>query len=213
MSDLTYIGLDFETSGVSHTMSAPIQLGIATDDGSLTSLIGGWEWQDFSWITDDPKSPYHGRIYDWSLDAQDVHGIDRLKLEGQPYAPAVDTIMAAFVKASTGEWNKTKIIAVGWNIAAFDFPFLREYFPLTTNRMAYRSVDLNALIFGISESGMVDKRMGEPWTYHVLKNFVKEQAAAAVGGEQQWHDAGYDAQTSLAAFRVLTDQVLGGRYA
>ena len=212
MSDLTYIGLDFETTGIDFTLSAPIQLGIALEAGTLTSMIGGWNWSNGQWTDDDTESPYYGRLYDWSIRAEEIHGIDRETLKGQPYAPAVDAMMAQWIAGATNGEQAKNIIAVGWNIASFDVPFLREYFPQVTKSIAYRTVDLNAVIFAMTESGLFDKRLNDPWTYYSLKGYVKDQAAMRVPGQERWHDAGYDAATSLAAFRVLTE-ILGGRYA
>jgi hypothetical protein len=78
--------------------------------------------------------------------------------------------------------------------------------------MAYRSVDLNALVFLITQAGML-RPDGQPWTYYKLKGYVKREAEemnyARTGTEAQNHDAGYDALVAIYAWDVLKDVLRG----
>lgn len=206
MSDLIFIGLDFETTGLSHEASAPIEIGIATEDGLMyDSLIGGWKWEN------EPND-YEERQYEWSNEAEEIHGITKGDLSRAPSVFKADTFCTSFIRRCVGIEPK-KIIAVGWNIAAFDFPFLREYLPQTANSMSYRSVDLNALLFGITQAGTLLDNRGRPWTYYSLKSFVKDQAAEYISMEldraEAWHSAGYDALASIYAYDALLSVMRG----
>jgi hypothetical protein len=197
-SDLNFIGVDLETSGSSHADSAPIQVGIANDRGMIfDSYIGGWSWDD-GFVNGK-------RRHVWSDEAFGVHGIPKGRLYGMPAADLVDAQGANWIAQHVGGPSKG-IIAVGWNVAAFDFPFIREYLPKTADSMAYRSVDLNAIIFGATQAGLADFD-GRPWTYYRLKSYVKDAAAYRIMQqtemETQWHDAGYDALAGLYAFYEL----------
>jgi DNA polymerase III epsilon subunit-like protein len=199
-SDLNFIGVDLETSGSSHEDSAPIQVGIANDSGMIfDSYIGGWSWVD-GYVNGK-------RRHVWSDEAFGIHGIPKGRLYGMPSADLVDAQGAYWIEDNVGGPSKG-IIAVGWNVAAFDFPFIREYLPRTAASMAYRSVDLNAIIFGITQAGLADES-GKPWTYYRLKSVVKDAAAARILAQtdkpMQWHDAGYDALAGLYAFYELQD--------
>jgi len=196
MSDLIFIGLDFETSGVSHEMSAPIEFGIATADGLMhDSLIGGWKWKHE--LTALNALPFERR-YIWSDEAEDIHGLSTNDLVGQATPSAVDDDMTGFIRRNVG-YEPKKIIAVGWNVAAFDFPFMREYLPKTADSMSYRSVDLNALLFGITQAGLTNPQGGE-------KRISEERGLAAA-----WHSAGYDALASIYAYETLLDVLAAGR--
>lgn len=202
---LKFIGLDFETTGTSHEHSAPIEIGLASESGqSFGSLIGGWRWH-----LADGTPTYGQNTYIWDEEAGEIHGITPDELNDAPWPKAVDESASEWVRDVVGGEPKG-IIAVGWNVAAFDFPFLRRYLPKTAASMSYRSVDLNALVFGITQAGLTQPYTNEPWGYYGLKSFVKEQAA--VGVEQQtgwapdnWHNAEYDALASVYAYFELLE--------
>lgn len=207
-SNLQYIGLDFETSGVDHGRNAPIEIGIATEWGNVfDSTIGRWKWTDEKHPMEvDPLT----RRYEWSDEAEGIHGIGRSELATAPNALAVDQEALRWIRTMVGTDAK-QIIAVGWNIAAFDFPFLREYLPATSKAMSYRSVDLNAVLFTIIEAELKDAS-GDPWTYYGLKSFVKSMAADAIADqtgidETAWHRAGYDALASIYAFFEMQEVI------
>lgn len=193
--DVTYVGLDFETSGTSHREHAPIQIGLATRKEVFGGLVGGWDFED---------------KYDWSYEAEEIHGISQGDLIDCAPAYEIDGLASEWLQAL--DTPAKKIIAVGWNVAAFDFPFLRLYFPRTAQGMSYRSVDLNAIVFALVDARMTDS-YGRPWDYYGLKKAAKEYAAAVIAREfpeiegEQWHDAGYDALASLHAYDFLNYEI------
>jgi DNA polymerase III epsilon subunit-like protein len=193
---LHLIGLDFETSGSDHERSAPIQIGIATVDGEVySSLVGGWKW----------SGPVGPRRFDWSSEAQQVHGIEKSDLATARDRTAVDREASDWVRERFPGAKPSTLITVGWNVAGFDHPFLRKHFKRTAGRLSYRSVDLNAVVFAITQAGLPGPT-GEPWKYDRLKRRVKDAAAHRANeffGSTKWHDAGYDALASLYAFDEL----------
>ena len=190
-----FLGLDFETSGVNPAVNVPVQLGLATQDGAVfQQLIGGWNWSDRPWTEDVYGRPYG----EWSHRAAEVHGIDRDALRTAPTVELVDHFAEQWV-ANLGEDGK-HIHAVGWNVASFDFAFLRKYLPRTDAAISYRSVDLNAVVFSI----VGNDRQG----YYAVKGKAKAYAAEAIGGEPEWHDAGYDALAALHALDYLRDNYI-----
>jgi DNA polymerase III epsilon subunit-like protein len=195
------IGLDFETSGTDHEESAPIQIGLANRDGEvMVSLVGGWKW----------LGEWRGmeKAYEWNERSFEIHRIERDRLASAPPAAEVDREAARFVTSSYKGVRSNWVVAVGWNVAGFDLPFLRKHFPKTQRNMSYRSIDLNAIVFAVTESGLT-RPTGEAWTYKALKGFVKNAAAERVAAESdffdgaEWHDAGYDALASLYAYDAL----------
>jgi hypothetical protein len=206
--DLIFVGMDLETSGSDHKRSALIQVGIANEYGQIFSeYVGGWTWDD-----GNPWNLTGERRYDWNETAAGIHNIPRSTVDAARPPHEVDADAEAWIHANVGVVGKA-IIAVGWNVAGFDFPFWREYLPRAAGSMAYRSVDLNALVFYVTQAGML-RPDGQPWTYYKLKGYVKREAAemhyARTGGEAQNHDAGYDALVSIYAWDVLKDVLRGG---
>lgn len=209
--DLIFVGMDLETSGSSHTRSALIQVGIANEYGQIySSYVGDWRWED---ATDTKWDHIDGlRSYDWSDQAEErAHKIPREIIDAARPAHIVDAEAAEWIRANVGIVPKA-IIPVGWNIAGFDFPFWREYLPRASGSMAYRSVDLNALVFWATQSGLL-RPDGQPWTYYKLKGYAKKEAAgmhfARTGDGPQNHDAGYDALVAIYAWDVLKDVLRG----
>lgn len=210
-SNLRFIGLDLETSGTSHEKSAPIEVGLATDAGlTFGTYIGGWEWED---ELDLPIARPIGKTYEWSMEAMGVHGIDRGMLIDAPPASHADAGAVSWLKSQLPDTEPKGIIAVGWNVAAFDFPFVRMHLPRLAQSMSYRSVDLNAIVFAITQAGLPDSQ-GRPWDYYGLKSYVKSMAAEMIRengveeaqwGEEAWHQADYDALAGLYAFFMLQE--------
>lgn len=95
------------------------------------------------------------------------------------------------------------LIPVGWNVAGFDWPFVERDFPQVASEFAYRTVDLNAIVFNLSEA------REEP--YDEIKGAAKDYGAACMKDLESpgltnvatWHDAGYDATASLFSWEYL----------
>lgn len=199
---MNYIGLDFETSGLQPALHVPIQIGISDGEHNFSSLIGGWNWRHQPW-TDD----FEGRpMAVWSYDSEDVHHIQIDDLLFAPSVELVDGFAAKWVSEHFGD-NPRKNIAVGWNVASFDFQFLRKWMPETAKLFSYRSVDLNALVFGLVEAP------GSEWSYDALKAHANDRAEHMLyydhGLAPAFHNAGYDARAAVAGFEVLTNEMKG----
>lgn len=205
--DLIFVGMDLETSGSSHNRSALIQVGIANEYGQIySSYVGGWHFSGALQTADGR------RTHTWSDEAEErAHKIPQATIDAARPRWEVDEEAEAWIREYVGIVPKA-IIAVGWNVAGFDFPFWREYLPRAAASMAYRSVDLNALVFLVTQAGML-RPDGQPWTYYKLKGYVKKEAEAMhfarTGNGPQDHDAGYDALVAIYAWDVLKDVLMG----
>lgn len=186
------IGLDFETSGTDPWGSAaPIQIGIAHDNldypdakyGYMVKKVGGWDFTN---------------EYEWSEVSESIHGITREELDRAEPAWKVDVRLASLLLDHVGSrmWN----IAVGWNVAGFDRQFITRHFPNLNRILSYRTIDLNALVF--DQAIRLNPKNPEG-PYKGIKREVKEYAAEQIGGDNNWHDAGYDALASLHALDYL----------
>jgi hypothetical protein len=182
---IRYFGLDFESSGSDPWgRSAPIQIGIANEAVRITAYIGGWNWSE----------------WEWNEEAAEVHKIDRKGLDKFPPVWKVDIAVAAqLLDHAVGDrmWN----VPVGWNVAGFDRQFVTRHMPNLHRLLSYRSVDLNAVLFS---------KVSDEHGYTRLKKAVKARAEAVVKATYEsenvtptWHDALFDAEAALAAFRAL----------
>ena len=210
MSKRAYIGLDLETSGSRHDVHVPIQLGIAMPNGKLFSrLIGGWRWYDpmdeEHRMTPYPKYKEVG-LRAWSDEAFGVHGITKEDLETAADRYVVQSQATKFIGENTDAWIGNRIV-VGWNVASFDMPFVREFLPAVSNSLSYRSVDLNAVSFTVADA------LGLSWGN--LKRRSKEYAQLRLErdwDEPKWHDAGFDAQAALYSKDYLEQVIRAGDY-
>lgn len=186
---MIFTGLDLETSGDSHTESVPIQIGIALPSKeSFGILAGQWDWNE-------PHSQ-------WNEVAFGIHGITKEQLAEAPSAKMADYYAA--------EWLSKRQIAgevscmVGFNVAGFDMPYVKKYFPTLMGLFTRRSVDLNALCYAMSEYGVA--------SFDRIKRDCKNYAAEQLAGETRWHDAQYDAVAALYAYDYLRAAMRDGRY-
>lgn len=102
------------------------------------------------------------------------------------------------------DFYKKRFIPVGWNVAGFDMPYIKREMPELAQMFHYRSVDLGAVCYTLSE---VFKPAGI-WDYKDLKESSKLHAEAEFqkyfpDREGTWHDAGYDAMASLFSWDFL----------
>ena len=85
----------------------------------------------------------------------------------------------------------------GWNVGAFDLPFVRDTLPGLASLLSRRSVDLNAVCFTL---GGTLPYFGSRPKWNTWKRLSKEAAQAeltAISVAPKWHDAGYDALAAL----------------
>lgn len=174
------IGLDFETSGTDPWGSAvPIEIGLAVrtpsaEIATFEALIGRW-----SWNVDTP----------WSEKSAAIHGITKDELAKAEPVKIVDIRVAHWL-IEQGATNRMRSITVGWNVAGFDRQFITRWMPVTNSLLSYRTVDLNALVFGLAGD--------DAQAYKNIKD--KANSLSVEGLEGTWHRAGFDAVRSLRAF-------------
>jgi DNA polymerase III epsilon subunit-like protein len=139
----------------------------------------------------------------WDEKAVAVPGFTREMLPSSVNFEEVDQNGYDFlVSQGANPKRRTKTVPVGWNVGAFDMPFVRETLPLTYSLFSRRTVDLNALCFALDGK---DSLNFESW-----KRLSKEYAIEKIGYEDA-HDAGWDAKMGLYCFEYLQNVVKGGK--
>lgn len=180
MSRPLFLGLDIECTGSDVDKHAIIQIGIACrHEGRIV-------WQ--AWDIGQQE-------YVWEQEALNVNKFthERIKM-GHP-VESVDAYAASEIE----KWRDGRsAIAVGWNVAGFDIPFIKKAMPLTYDKLSYRTVDLNAIIFAASLAGY--------GAYDKMKRRAKGYAEATLPAVN-WHDAGYDAAAGLASLEYLVNEI------
>lgn len=87
-----------------------------------------------------------------------------------------------------------KLLALGWNIAGFDMPFVRKYLSKTNAWFSRRTIDMNALCFFFDVAG------NQPLLE--AKALLKKQCK-----NQYTHNALADAKAAAEGFRYLVRQI------
>jgi hypothetical protein len=191
-----FIGLDGEmTSSDLASGGALIQLGLsAFISGEVKSISFGINPY---WAGDD---------IDWSEEAAAVHGISRELVHSFDPPELVDLGLFAWMKNTIGATpaKRRDNIPVGFNVGAFDMPFVQKFLPNTFSLFSRRTVDLNALCFALD--GKIQN--GMPIKFDTWKKRAKIYAIEKIGYENQ-HDAGWDAMMHLYSFEYLRDIATG----
>lgn len=201
-----FVGIDIETT-TGDGNGAIIQVGISLGteaDQNITRDVrpAGWMLQDVPGTSHDREKVFFGEV-PWEPGAFKVHGILPQRVTKAPPIEVVEDELVLWLnERGIGPRDG---IAVGWNVGSFDMAHIRRLMPHLAAMFHYRAVDLNSLVFGLAEHGKryakaPDKVRG----YEGWKKLAKRYAADVMGGEPQWHDAGYDARASLLAFHFLT---------
>lgn len=169
---------------------ALIQLGLAAIvDGEITSVDVG-------------INPYFdGREVDWSMEAAAVHGIPLEIVQLFEPPREADLILVDWltqIGAKTS--SRARTVPVGFNVGAFDMPFVRDLLPNTAAYFSRRTVDLNALCFALAGK----------YNFETWKKLAKQYAIEKIGYENQ-HDAGWDAMMHLYAFEYLSAEIRKGQ--
>lgn len=180
---ITYIGLDGEMSSADiETGGKLIQIGMAKFvDGKMESI---------------------GRMLnpgsmDWSAEAESVHQFSREYIEKNGEDPAmVDEMLANWANPTM---YRRDFVMVGFNVGSFDRPFVKQSLPILFSKFSRRSVDLNSLIFALSDSNSQFESIKAK-----AKDYAFEQMEGMFDGFQnRQHDAEYDAVMSLYCFEYL----------
>lgn len=180
-----YVGLDGEMSSSDLDRGGRLlQIGLALTNGaSYSAMINPGEML-------------------WDEEAVAVPGISRSDLPSDVNSNEVDMNAYGFmISQGTNPKRRTKTVPVGWNVGAFDMPFVRETLPMTYSLFSRRTVDLNALCFALDGAKNLNF---ESW-----KKRSKEYAIEKIGYEDA-HDAGWDAKMSLHCFEYLSNAMKEG---
>ena len=191
MTEHRLVGLDGEMTGGTKTLDfykefQLCQIGLAlgfNKEDVYTSDIG--------FAPDD---------YKWTQEALDVNKFTHERIQSGPPTFPVDAELVAWLRARGIVEDGTKLIAVGYNVASWDLPFVRYYLPRFGKFLSYRTVDLNAVLFTAERiTGL---------SYNSIKDHAKQYAKKVLAKTGAYpvampHDAGYDAAASLAAFEYL----------
>lgn len=185
---LRFHGLDGEMSGsdlaAGHRL---IQIGVAVDtapDGTrlaapdVFSSLVGWPPPDLPW--DDRAAA--------------VHGIPRAAVLAAPRARVVDEQLHDWlVERGARADRRVDQVMVGFNVGAFDAPFLAQALPRSHALFSRRYADLNPLCFALGDY--------DAWRARLERTGL--DAAARAGRTEGAHDAGTDAVAALAAWREV----------
>lgn len=180
-----YVGLDGEMSSSELDKGGRLlQIGLALESGaSYVAMINPGEML-------------------WDEKAVAVPGFSRSDLPSYVNSEEVDKNAYDFLVAQGADpKRRTKTVPVGWNVGAFDMPFVRETLPLTYSLFSRRTVDLNALCFALNGKNNLNF---ESW-----KKRSKEYAIEKIGYEDA-HDAAWDAKMSLYCFEYLSNAMKEG---
>jgi DNA polymerase III epsilon subunit-like protein len=181
-------GLDIETTGLEPAQGHRlIQIGIYTLD-TITGVSHTYssDVQPVGKIRYDPE-------------ALKVNKFTKRRVENAPQQYSVDTIL--WQDMLRDGYQHDSLIPVGWNVISFDLMFIARELPLLKNMFRYgnpehsnEAIDLNGLALYYSFKLGMD--------YKQLKREIKDRAAGLLG-EQNEHDALYDAHAAIAALTVF----------
>lgn len=186
MTKFLYVGLDGEMSSNDvSTGGRLIQFGVTvrTEAGlvSTSMLMNPGEMQ-------------------WQEEAAAVHNITQEDIRdfGKPNEIADDYFFQWLIYQGANPDKRMFTIPIGFNIMAFDMPFVKAQLPKTYSLFSRRGGDLNAMCF------MLDGKDGI--TYDTWKKRAKKYAEDQLGNNAA-HDAGWDSQMHLLCFEYLKSVV------
>lgn len=87
------------------------------------------------------------------------------------------------------------LTAVGWNVGSFDLPFVKKELPKTAALFSHRVIDLTGIAQLAAEHNRTDRE--------TVKRAWHQRAAEIMGGEPNWHNAGWDARAALTVWDWL----------
>lgn len=185
----TFVSLDIETSR-GDINGRLIQIGLTFGlDDTFTADVG-WTPAELELLGA------------WETAAEDIHHIPMVKvIDAFPHASSVDALLVERMTQMGFKPNR-HLIAIGWNVAGFDLPFVRRDLPRFAEFVSYRSIDLNALCF------LEAARQGR--AFDKFKSELKARAQALMGGTPCWHDAGYDSKAAFVAWGILSNWTTRG---
>jgi len=177
-----FIGLDGEMTGLGGPdVHQLIQIGVAISPQEVLARDVGYD--------------------DWNEDAEAmrVNGFTAKRIRTAPRASDVDREVVSWL-GPRASGDPEGLIAVGWDVAAVDSPYVSRYLPRLAGLLSRQTVDLNAVCFTIA--GDASSR------YKTLRKKAEGYAEQELG-RADWHDAGFDAAAAIAAWDFLKKLVRG----
>ncbi|MFT3872653.1 MAG: hypothetical protein QM714_08400 [Nocardioides sp.] len=199
-----FFGVDGEMS--SNTIADGhrlIQIGVAVDttpDGSrldvpeLFASLVGWSEGELPW--DDR--------------AASIHRIPRADVLAAPRADVVDARLHDWLveHGAHEDWRADQVM-VGFNVGAFDAPFISQALPRSFSLFSRRYGDLNPLCFALGHAVSLSGGSPSPTSWRRYLRRVGLRKVQLLGREEAEHDAGTDALLALAAWREV-ESILSG---
>lgn len=198
-------GLDGEMSGAESDTHQLIQIGVAVDtdpDGErlpkpewFVSTIG-WSEQELVW--DERAAKVHRFSYEEILAAPPAYEVD---------AALVEWLLD---HGARKESRRNQIIC-GFNVGAFDAPFMKRALPRSFEYFSRRYADLNPLNFMLAASnfGVVTGGQLDTAAWKRRMRSAGIEYARIAGCTEEEHDAGMDALQALGAWRHIETLLSG----
>lgn len=191
MTNLMYVGLDGEMTHTELSEDGKLcQIGVAFTPENFCCAIIGWA-KDAMYC--NPQS-------------MAVHGISEETLINWPARSwHVDKTLWEYLLANGASAEKKLLIPIGFNVMAFDMPFVRDALPNSYLLFSRRGIDLNAVCFTMDDQILYE---GSRPTAKGWKRMAKEYANEKLADSGQApHDAGYDARQALYAWQFLRERI------
>ena len=143
----------------------------------------------------------------WDPRAALLHGLQEQDVRDAQTPSEVDDAAYEWLMARGGVEGRRQMVAVGFNVGAFDLPFFRQALPRTMTLISRRSLDLNAVCFTLDgwDPRSEDTRSWSGWKRSAKKAAAKMLDAAGIGGSE--HSAGYDAALAIGCVEYLRREI------
>ena len=172
-----YVAIDLETTGTKPKLHAILQVAVVFPNGDTYSSD---VCPDLGTYCVDPG-------------ALRVNHFTAERWEVAPTMEKVDAELAAWLDPKFNS-RYEYLVPIGWNPGSFDVQFIEQHMPLTAKLLSYHTVDLNAVLYTMSEAFGV--------AFLTFKDKAKAQAVAALGSSLE-HDAVWDSKAALASWRYI----------
>jgi DNA polymerase III epsilon subunit-like protein len=181
-----YVGADIETTGTNPYIHSLIQIGVCSQPFARRE-------SEEAFVSDVGGTAAERMLIE--KEAMAVIGFTLARITLAPEAVRVDGRLEAFLRGLCPEGFN---VPVGFNVGQFDMQFVRRELPESYKRFGYRCVDLNSVLFTLSECGM-----GQ---FDELKTKAKGYAEGTLrdmGFPTEKHDALWDAREALLCWKYL----------
>lgn len=218
MDEHYYLGLDLETTS-SSSEGLMIQLGMATEHLRVFCQDITYNLKTLARAHVDPQAL---EVNNFTLDR--ITGVREDEGNGLVFhrntetfvqQQAQDWLMDEFpldpnleeAKVRTDDLYGRKFVAIGWNVAGFDMPFVKRQMNRLAGWFHYRTIDLNAPCYTVARAwGLDHKELKER-----IKSEADERIVAGKLYDGERHDAGYDALAAVLEWKALCELIGAGR--